>query len=117
MVLKVMEDGVIRDIPIREGEVFQLPAHVRHSPQRPILGSVGLVVENERRQILMASSGFASAVVRSCTVSRSPFPTSSRICRHYLHGSTPTCPHALAASAAAFILARSRHPIGRIPEG
>jgi 3-hydroxyanthranilate 3,4-dioxygenase len=28
--------------------VFLLPAHVRHSPQRPIPGSVGLVVENER---------------------------------------------------------------------
>jgi 3-hydroxyanthranilate 3,4-dioxygenase len=49
MVLKVMEDGVVRDIPIREGEVFLLPAHVRHSPQRPLPGSVGLVVENERR--------------------------------------------------------------------
>jgi 3-hydroxyanthranilate 3,4-dioxygenase len=31
------------------GEVFLLPAHVRHSPQRPISGSLGLVVENERR--------------------------------------------------------------------
>jgi 3-hydroxyanthranilate 3,4-dioxygenase len=49
MVLKVVEEGVIRDIPIRAGEVFLLPAHVRHSPQRPVPGSVGLVVENERR--------------------------------------------------------------------
>jgi 3-hydroxyanthranilate 3,4-dioxygenase len=49
MVLKVVENGTIRDVPIREGEVFLLPAHVRHSPQRPIPGSVGLVVENERR--------------------------------------------------------------------
>lgn len=48
MVLKVMENGVIRDVPIRAGEVFLLPAHVRHSPQRPMPGSVGLVVENER---------------------------------------------------------------------
>jgi 3-hydroxyanthranilate 3,4-dioxygenase len=77
MVLKVMEDGSVRDIPIREGEVFLLPAHVRHSPQRPMPGSVGLVVENER------CSGdldgfewfFASAVVRSCVASRSPSPT------------------------------------------
>jgi 3-hydroxyanthranilate 3,4-dioxygenase len=49
MVLKVAEDGVVRDVPIRTGEVFLLPAHTRHSPQRPMPGSVGLVVENERR--------------------------------------------------------------------
>jgi 3-hydroxyanthranilate 3,4-dioxygenase len=49
MVLKVAENGVIRDVPIRAGEVFLLPAHVRHSPQRPMPGSIGLVVENERR--------------------------------------------------------------------
>ena len=36
MVLRVWEDGAPRDIPIREGEVFLLPAHVRHSPQRPV---------------------------------------------------------------------------------
>ena len=48
MVLKVAEGGRIHDVPIREGEVFLLPAHVRHSPQRPQAGSVGLVVENAR---------------------------------------------------------------------
>ena len=48
MVLKVMEDGKIVDIPIREGEVFLLPPHVRHSPQRPQAGSIGLVVEGSR---------------------------------------------------------------------
>jgi 3-hydroxyanthranilate 3,4-dioxygenase len=35
-------------VPIREGEVFLLPAHVRHSPQRPQEGSIGLVVEPPR---------------------------------------------------------------------
>lgn len=48
MVLKVAEGGQIYDIPIREGEVFLLPPHVRHSPQRPVPGSVGLVVEAPR---------------------------------------------------------------------
>ena len=48
MVLKVIEDGEPRDIPIREGEIFLLPAHMRHSPQRPEAGSVGLVVEKIR---------------------------------------------------------------------
>ncbi len=36
------------DVPIREGEVFMLPAHVRHGPQRPQEGSIGLVVESPR---------------------------------------------------------------------
>ena len=36
------------EVPIREGEVFLLPKHVRHSPQRPNPGSVGLVVEMPR---------------------------------------------------------------------
>ncbi|MGH1359245.1 MAG: 3-hydroxyanthranilate 3,4-dioxygenase [Burkholderiaceae bacterium] len=49
MVLKIAENGQIFDVPIREGEVFLLPPHVRHSPQRPVPGSVGLVVEGTRR--------------------------------------------------------------------
>ena len=48
MVLKVIEDGCHRDIPIREGGVFLLPPHMRHSPQRPEPGSIGLVVERRR---------------------------------------------------------------------
>ena len=35
-------------MPIREGEVYLLPAGVRHSPQRPDSDSVGLVVEYQR---------------------------------------------------------------------
>lgn len=48
MVLRVWEDGAPRDIAIREGDVFLLPAHTRHSPQRPVPGSVGLVIERPR---------------------------------------------------------------------
>lgn len=48
MVLKIAENGEIYDVPIREGEVFMLPPHVRHSPQRPQEGSIGLVVEGNR---------------------------------------------------------------------
>ena len=48
MVLKVFDRGKILDIPIREGEVFFVSAHLRHSPQRPQPGSVGLVVEGMR---------------------------------------------------------------------
>ena len=48
MILKIAEAGKIHDIPIRAGEVFLLPPHVRHSPQRPVPGSVGLVIESAR---------------------------------------------------------------------
>lgn len=47
MVLKVQEDGRVRDIPIRAGEIFYLPPRVPHSPQR-MADSVGLVVERRR---------------------------------------------------------------------
>jgi len=48
MVLRILEDGRPKDVPIREGDVFLLPPHVRHSPQRPEPGSVGLVIEYRR---------------------------------------------------------------------
>ncbi|MFN8059867.1 MAG: 3-hydroxyanthranilate 3,4-dioxygenase [Vicinamibacterales bacterium] len=48
MVLRTMQDGTVVDIPIREGHIFLLPPHVRHSPQRPEPGSVGLVIERSR---------------------------------------------------------------------
>jgi len=48
MVLKAIEDGRPRDIPIREGEIMLIPGHFRHSPQRPEPASVGLVVERVR---------------------------------------------------------------------
>lgn len=48
MILKIADGGTIYDVPIREGEVFMLPAHARHSPQRPQEGSIGLVVESPR---------------------------------------------------------------------
>jgi 3-hydroxyanthranilate 3,4-dioxygenase len=49
IILKIAERGRIFDVPIREGEVFLIAPHTRHSPQRPIPGSVGLVVEGTRR--------------------------------------------------------------------
>ncbi|MBW8311422.1 MAG: 3-hydroxyanthranilate 3,4-dioxygenase [Rhizobium sp.] len=48
MVLKVQEDGKVREIPIRAGEVFYLPPCVPHSPQR-MAGGIGLVIERKRR--------------------------------------------------------------------
>lgn len=48
MILRIRDDSATRDIPIREGDVFLLPPHVRHSPQRPQPGSLGLVIERQR---------------------------------------------------------------------
>lgn len=48
MILKVVDDGRIENVRINEGEVFMLPPHMRHSPQRPLPGSIGLVVESPR---------------------------------------------------------------------
>ncbi len=47
MTLRVIDDGVRRDIPIREGEIFLLPPHVLHSPQRRA-DTIGLIVERTR---------------------------------------------------------------------
>jgi 3-hydroxyanthranilate 3,4-dioxygenase len=48
MVLRIMDEGRPRDLPINQGDIFLLPPHVRHSPQRPMAGSVGLVIERQR---------------------------------------------------------------------
>jgi 3-hydroxyanthranilate 3,4-dioxygenase len=47
IVLKVIEDGQPRDIPIKQGDIFLLPSKVPHSPQRPA-NTVGLVVEQPK---------------------------------------------------------------------
>ncbi len=48
MTLRTMQDGRYVDIPIREGEVFLLPALLPHSPQRQP-HTVGLVIERRRK--------------------------------------------------------------------
>ena len=47
MVLRIQEEGRVRDIPIRAGQTFLLPPRVPHSPQR-MADSVGLVIERKR---------------------------------------------------------------------
>ncbi len=47
IVLKVVEDGKQKPIPIKKGEIFLLPPKVPHSPQRSA-GSIGLVIERYR---------------------------------------------------------------------
>ncbi|PLX36421.1 MAG: 3-hydroxyanthranilate 3,4-dioxygenase [Hyphomicrobiales bacterium] len=48
MMLKIADGGKIYDVPVREGEVFMLPPHTIHAPQRPQEGSIGIVVESPR---------------------------------------------------------------------
>lgn len=46
--VRIQEDGKAVDIPIKQGEMFLLPAKVPHSPMRSE-GSVGLVIEKVRK--------------------------------------------------------------------
>jgi 3-hydroxyanthranilate 3,4-dioxygenase len=45
--VRIQEDGKIVEIPIRQGEIFLLPAKTPHSPQRGA-NTVGLVIEKVR---------------------------------------------------------------------
>ncbi|XP_034754724.1 3-hydroxyanthranilate 3,4-dioxygenase [Etheostoma cragini] len=47
MCLKLIENGKHKDVHIKEGEMFLLPARIPHSPQRQA-NTVGLVVERRR---------------------------------------------------------------------
>jgi 3-hydroxyanthranilate 3,4-dioxygenase len=48
MVLKIIDrEGRFRDIPLKAGDIYLLPANTPHSPQR-FADSVGLVVERQR---------------------------------------------------------------------
>ena len=49
IILKVIENGIPRDIHIREGEVFYLPPNIPHSPQRGA-NTIGLVIEQKRAE-------------------------------------------------------------------
>ena len=50
--LKIIDNGVQKDIHIKEGEIFLLPPKVPHSPQRGA-NTVGLVIEYPRAEKMM----------------------------------------------------------------
>lgn len=48
MNLKIIENDQVKNIIIKEGELFQLPPNIPHSPQR-FANTIGIVIENKRR--------------------------------------------------------------------
>ncbi|TAE06231.1 MAG: 3-hydroxyanthranilate 3,4-dioxygenase [Bacteroidetes bacterium] len=46
--LKLIENGEFKDVLIKEGDMYLLPAGIPHSPQRGA-GTVGLVIEMKRK--------------------------------------------------------------------
>jgi len=46
-VVRIVEDGKIKDVIVREGNTFFVPGNVPHSPTRPP-NTLGLVVERRR---------------------------------------------------------------------
>ncbi|XP_029793112.1 3-hydroxyanthranilate 3,4-dioxygenase isoform X2 [Suricata suricatta] len=84
MVLKVLERGKHRDVTIRQGEIFLLPAGVPHSPQR-FADTVGLVIERRRLKTELDGLRFFSSEqhktgkpIPDQLLKEPPFPLSTR---------------------------------------
>lgn len=48
ILVKIQEDGKVKDVHIREGDIFLLPGNIPHSPIRGA-NTVGLVIEKVRK--------------------------------------------------------------------
>ncbi len=113
MVLKLYDGKDFYDVPIREGDIFLLPPHVRHSPQRPMEGSIGLVIEPTRPEGLLDAVEWycfeCTELVHRAEVDLNP---SSTICHRSTRPFTrmKSCAHA--RNAAPCIPARPRPRAG-----
>ncbi len=47
--VRIKQDGETRDVVVKEGDIFLLPAGIPHSPQRPA-GTIGMVIERQRNK-------------------------------------------------------------------
>jgi 3-hydroxyanthranilate 3,4-dioxygenase len=56
IVLKIIDNGEFKDIPINEGDMFLLPPRTPHSPQRGP-NTVGLVIEKVRETVRIQDGG------------------------------------------------------------
>ncbi len=50
IIVKIQDEGKAVEVPIKEGEMFLLPAKVPHNPSRPA-NSAGLVIECKRENL------------------------------------------------------------------
>ena len=109
--LSLWIDGKPERVDLKEGDIFLLPPHVRHSPQRPETGSACLVIERQRPPgCWTASNGIARSAATWCTGSRCSSRASSPTCRRCSKPSIPTKRGAPAPAAARCIPARRKPP-------
>jgi 3-hydroxyanthranilate 3,4-dioxygenase len=52
IILKIIENGVFKDVFINEGDIYLLNPFTPHSPQRPA-GTIGLVIEQKRPEEML----------------------------------------------------------------
>jgi 3-hydroxyanthranilate 3,4-dioxygenase len=68
--LLLLDRGKFERVTLKEGDTFLLPAHVRHSPQRPEAGSLCTVIERSRPMGMKDGFEWACAVCGSLVVRR-----------------------------------------------
>ena len=66
--LLLLDRGKFERVALHEGDTFLLPAHVRHSPQRPEAGSLCTVIERSRPLGVKDAFEWACAVCGSLVV-------------------------------------------------
>ena len=68
--LLIADRGKFDRVHLREGDIFLLPAHVRHSPQRPEPGSLCTVIERSRPHGVIDAFEWYCAKCGTCVTRR-----------------------------------------------